>query len=78
VADEEGVILIEKPFLCGQVFGEKRLKGAVAIARRGKTKAADDAPGIGIDDEDGLPGGIEDYGIGSLFPDPMNGEKLLA
>jgi len=37
VADEQGVIFIEKPFLWGQVFDEKRLESAVAIARRGKT-----------------------------------------
>ena len=54
VADEEGVIFIEKPFLWGQVFGEKRLESAVVIAHWGKTQAADDTPGIGIDDEDGL------------------------
>jgi hypothetical protein len=58
VADKEGMIFVEKPLLVGQILCEKPLKSAIAVALRGQAKATHDAPGIGIDDEDGLLGRV--------------------
>ncbi len=78
MADEEGVILIEESFILRQVLSEERLKGLVAIRFSGEVKAAEDAPGIGIDDEDRPPRSVEDYGVRGLRANAVDREELLA
>ena len=78
MVDEEGMILIVQPFILGQVFGEKRLEGGVAIGFGGQAEAAEDAPGVGVDDKDRPLGGVEDYGVRGLRADAVNGKELLA
>ena len=53
------------------------LQGVVTIIG-GQTEAFNDTPGIGINNEDGLVGGIQYYGVGRFLSDTVDGEKLLA
>lgn len=78
MANQESVIFIEEALICGEVLSKQRLESPIAIAGGGEAEAAEDASGIGIDDEYWPIGSIEDYGVGSLLADAMNREKLLA
>jgi hypothetical protein len=76
-ADQQGVVFIEEPGIRRQIIHKKGLIGTVTVAIRGQASAVDNAPGIGIDNKNWLPGSIQDYGIGGFLSNAMNGKKLL-
>jgi hypothetical protein len=78
VAHQEGVIFVVEPFIVGQVIHKQRLKCGITISCWGKPEAAQDAAGIGIDDEYRLPCSVEYYGVRCLLADAVNGEELAA
>ncbi len=44
---------------------------------RCQAEAGDDAARVGVDDEDGLVGRIEDDGVGGLLADAVDGQQFL-
>ena len=67
------MIFVEKRFFMRKILHKKRLKSHVAIMGRGQADSADNAACIGIDNEAGFMGGIENHRICSLFPHTING-----
>ena len=61
----------------GEMLHEELLNRSIATRGRLKTKAADNAPSIGVNNEYRLLGGIKDYGVCCLFANPMDGEKFF-
>ena len=76
---QKRVIFIEESRPVGQVFHEETLVSGVTMAPTAsgcQADAVNNAPGIGINNEDGFAGGVEDYGIGGLLTNAVNREKL--
>jgi hypothetical protein len=76
VMDQKRVIFIEERSPVGQVFHEETLVSGVTITIRGQADAVNNAPGIGINNEDRFIGGVQDYGIGSLLANTVNRQEL--
>jgi ABC-type nitrate/sulfonate/bicarbonate transport system substrate-binding protein len=77
-ADEEGVKLVEEGGVMGQVSHEERLHGGIVRVGRDQLVPCQDAPRVGIDDEDRPAGGIERDGVGRLRSHTGNPAKLGA
>ena len=74
-ADQQGVVFIKQGGVGGQIVREKVLIGGIAVALRRQAEAVDDAAGVGVNDESRFVGGIQDYGVGGLRPDAVDGKK---
>jgi len=70
------MIFVEEPSPVGQVFHEKTLVSGVTITIWHQADAVNNAPGIGINNEDWFISSVEDYGIGGLFANTVDRQKL--
>ncbi len=75
MADDEGVVLVEEGDVGREGVHEQRLPAVVVVLRGSEAEAGEDAAGVGVDDEDGLAGGVEDDVVGRLRPDAVGGEE---
>jgi hypothetical protein len=77
-ADQQGMVFIEQHGIGGQIIHKKGLIGSVAITGRYQTNTVNDATSISVDNKNWLISRIQYYGIGSLLPNTVDREKLLA
>ena len=78
MTDKKGMVFIEQTHLRRQVVHEEPLKGSIASTGWAHGQAAKDAAGVSIDDENGLTGRIEDYRVGCLLANAIDGKEHLS
>ncbi len=72
VPDKEGMVFVEQPFIVGEIVHEESLQGGIVVFACIKPQPFRNTMSIGINDEYWLPGGIEDYRIGSLLTNTID------
>jgi hypothetical protein len=78
VADEQGMVFVEKIGVSRKVRHKKQLIAGIAMVRRSHSHPVDDTPGISVDDENRLVAGIEYDGVGGFLSDSINIQELLS
>jgi hypothetical protein len=76
--DEEGVEFVVEVNLGGKVGFEGVLDGLVIVIRGDEEVSEEDSVGVGIDDEGGLLGGVEEDIVGGFRSDAVDDEEFLS
>jgi hypothetical protein len=72
------VELVEERGVVGQVGHEERLDAGVVGVGRRQAVAREDPSGVGVHDEEGAPGRVEQDGVGRLRPDARDAAELAS
>ena len=76
VLDNEGVVLVEKLYIGGEVLHEEGAHLLVTLPAVDNTETGKEPFGVGVHNESGLAACIEQYGVGRLRPYPPHLNEL--
>ena len=76
--DNQGVVFVEQGGVGGQGGHEGALDFVIVALFRHEEMAGKDAVGVGIDDENRVPAGVEQNGVGGFRADAGNGEQFAS
>ena len=76
--DEQRVVFVEELWVGGKGGLEELTDVLVGLRAMSQAVAFEDAPGVGVDHEDGVVAGVEKDGVSGLRSNAVDGKQLLA